>query len=266
MSSFYTSRVHVYKGSRVTAVIYLSTVEFIYSQSHFDLQSSNMPLPTKLFKELAAKVRKKEGADRLRDLTFSSSSTSISSVIKTTDLRLDCHKNSRDPTMATGIIQVNREAKSSEAKKFIRGSSKGHSGTHQVIAKIPFHTGQNFDAQALASGIEAAGGILSASGDGSSGTSSIMTDASGRQYYVDANGNSQWVTGTNAPAPSSTSAIPSWQWDQVRQSNYYLLGDQRVYQQEAVRRADTAWQWDPYVQQQCMWYNGVYINAAGSPA
>lgn len=223
-----------------------------------------MSLPAKLFRELAAKVRKKEGADRLRDLTFSSSSTSISSVIKTTDLRLDCHKNSRDPTMATGIIQVNREATDNEAKRFIRGSSKGHSGTHQVIAKIPFHTGQNFDVQALASGIEAACVVSSSSGGGSSGTSIIMTDANGREYYIDVDGDSQWVTVSNAAVATSTA--PSWQWDAVRQSNYYARGDQRVYQQETARRADTAWQWDPYVQQQCMWYNGVYIDATARHA
>lgn len=159
--------------------------------------------------------------------------------------------------MATGIIQVNREAKDKEAKKFIKGSSKGHSGTHQVVAKIRFPLGQNFDAQTLASDIETTGGASSGLGGGS-GTSATMTDADGREYYIDAQGNSQWVVQETATAASG------WQWDGVRQSNYYMSGNRRVYQDEATARANTTWQWDPYVQQQCMWFNGVYIGPEGT--
>lgn len=53
------------------------------------------------------------------------------------------------------------------------------------------------------------------------------------------------------------------EWDAVRQSYYYISGNRRVYQRETVSRADTAWIWDPYVQQQCKWWNGVYVDNAG---
>jgi hypothetical protein len=163
-------------------------------------------LPSKLFKELAAKVRKKKGVEKLRDLTFSSSTTSISLVIKTNDLRFDCYKNSKDPMIATSIIQVNREVKDSKAKKFIKGSSKDYLGTYQVITKIPFHLGQNFNAQALASEIEGTGGASSSLSGGGSGTTATMTDAYGRDYYIDANGNSQWVHETTAGYTGGTTA------------------------------------------------------------
>ena len=76
-------------------------------------------------------------------------------AVKTRDLRLDVHKNTKDPAMATGIIQANSEATDKSVKDFIKGKTGGHRGTHQVIGeKIPFGLGDDFDVEALASAVE----------------------------------------------------------------------------------------------------------------
>jgi len=83
-----------------------------------------------VFKALADEIRANPGT--LRNLTFADATTSVT-AIKTADLRLDVHKSTLDPKMATGIIQANSEAKDKSVKKFIKGKTGGHKGTHQVI-------------------------------------------------------------------------------------------------------------------------------------
>jgi hypothetical protein len=105
------------------------------------------------FEGLAKKIR--ENADSLKNLTFPDATTSKTAV-KTRDLRLDVHKNTQDPKMATGIIQANSEATDKTVKDFIKaGKTGGHRGTHQVIGeKIKFGLGDDFDAEALADAVE----------------------------------------------------------------------------------------------------------------
>jgi len=60
--------------------------------------------------------------------------------------------------MATGIIQANSEAKNKAVRSFIKGSSGGHKGTHQIFGeKIRFVLGSNLDVEAVASAIEKRG-------------------------------------------------------------------------------------------------------------
>ena len=69
-------------------------------------------------------------------------------AVKTQDLHFDVHKNTQDANMATGIIQANSEAKNKAVKGFIKCSTGGHKGTHQVIGeKIRFVLGSNFDVE-----------------------------------------------------------------------------------------------------------------------
>jgi hypothetical protein len=75
--------------------------------------------------------------------------------VKTRDLRLDVHKNSKDPEMVTGIIQANSEATDKSIEDFIKGKTGGHRGTHHVIGeKIAFGLGDQFDVEALVSAVE----------------------------------------------------------------------------------------------------------------
>ncbi|OGE47110.1 hypothetical protein PENARI_c063G02580 [Penicillium arizonense] len=104
------------------------------------------------FEGLAKKIR--ENSESLKNLQFADSATSKTAV-QTKDLRLDVHRNTRDATMATGIIQANSQATDTTVKAFIKGKTGGHSGTHQVIGqKIPFALGDKFDVDKLAESVE----------------------------------------------------------------------------------------------------------------
>lgn len=104
------------------------------------------------FQGLAKKIR--DNSESLKNLQFADASTSKTAV-RTTDLRLDVHRNTKDSTMATGIIQANSQATDKTVKAFIKGKTGGHSGTHQVIGqKISFGLGDKFDVEALAEAVE----------------------------------------------------------------------------------------------------------------
>lgn len=106
-----------------------------------------------VFGALAKKIR--EDPDKLKNLQFPDASSSLT-VIKTKDLRLDVHKNTKDPSMATGIVQANTEATDKTVKDFIKKKNKGpHKGTHKVIGeKIRFGLKENFDVEKVAEEIE----------------------------------------------------------------------------------------------------------------
>ncbi|KAE8152192.1 hypothetical protein BDV25DRAFT_151500 [Aspergillus avenaceus] len=105
-----------------------------------------------VFKGLAKEIR--DNADSLQNLVFADGATS-KTAIKTRNLRLDVHKDSKDPTMATGIIQANSQADDKSVKSFIKGSTGGHRGTHQVIGeKIRFGLGEKFNVEDVAGAVE----------------------------------------------------------------------------------------------------------------
>ncbi|KAJ6012625.1 hypothetical protein N7522_002980 [Penicillium canescens] len=104
------------------------------------------------FEGLAKQIR--ANSEHLKNLQFADGATSKTAV-KTKDLRLDVHRNTRDATMATGIIQANSQASDTTVKAFIKGKTGGHSGTHQVIGqKIPFALGDKFNVETLAKSVE----------------------------------------------------------------------------------------------------------------
>ncbi|GKZ94718.1 hypothetical protein AnigIFM59636_008444 [Aspergillus niger] len=104
------------------------------------------------FEGLAKKIR--ENSDSLKNLTFADAQTSKTAV-KTRDLRFDVHRNTKDPTMATGIIQANSQAEDRTVRNFIKGKTGGHRGTHQVIGeKISFSLGDKFKVDEVASAVE----------------------------------------------------------------------------------------------------------------
>jgi hypothetical protein len=115
--------------------------------------SFTMPKISKAaFESLAKKIR--DNADSLKNLTFPDGATSKTAV-KTQDLRFDVHRNTQDPTMATGIIQANSEATDRTVKEFIKGRTGGHAGTHQVIGqKIRFSLGDQFKVEEVAGAVE----------------------------------------------------------------------------------------------------------------
>lgn len=85
--------------------------------------------------------KNRDNLNILKNLIFADATTS-KTVLKTEDIRLDVHKNSRDPTAVTGIVQANSEATDRTVMEFIKKSSGGHKGTHQVIGqKIKFGLG-----------------------------------------------------------------------------------------------------------------------------
>lgn len=77
------------------------------------------------FRDLGKKIR--ENAETLKNLTFADNATA-QTVVKTRDLRLDVHKNTQDPAMATGIIQANSQATDKTVKDLFKGKTGGHRG------------------------------------------------------------------------------------------------------------------------------------------
>ncbi len=167
-------------------------------------------IPKAVLAALAQKVR--ENPEKIRNLTFANATTSVTAV-KTQDLRLDVHKNTQDPNMATGIIQANSEAKNKAVKGFIKGSTGGHKGTHQIIGeKIKFSLGSSFNVEAVASAIEEGG--EAATGPGS-------------------------ATGSGTPGPSSQ---PGWTWS-AEHGRYYRMTRDGTYEWWAASEAASDREW-----------------------
>lgn len=61
-------------------------------------------------------------------------------VLKTKDVRIDVHKDLRNPDERVARIQANTEAQSSSVKKWIRDAKqKGHAGTHKNISEVRYN-------------------------------------------------------------------------------------------------------------------------------
>jgi hypothetical protein len=106
-----------------------------------------------VLKELADIAR--SSADKLTK-TLPDGATSKSNIIKTTNLRVDVHQDSKDVNKALARVQANAGATDSTVKDYIKSGNKGsggHKGTHKVIAEIPFDR-TAFDAEDFASKIE----------------------------------------------------------------------------------------------------------------
>lgn len=98
--------------------------------------------------------KNRDNLNILKNLIFADATTS-KTVLKTEDIRLDVHKNSRDPTAVTGIVQANSEATDRTVMEFIKKSSGGHKGTHQVIGqKIKFGLGDKFNVEDVAKAVK----------------------------------------------------------------------------------------------------------------
>ena len=182
-----------------------------------------------VFKALADKIRENPAA--LQNLTFADASSSMT-AIKTRDLRLDVHKNTQDPNMATGIIQANSEAKDKTVKAFIKGKTGSHKGTHQVIGqKIRFGLGYDCNVNEVAAAVE---NPDSGSGEGSS--SQGGTGGSKSSEWTGESSTSQATTGDRV-----------WEWDNVQKMNKYWDGEMWVYWDTEYSRGkywDGAnWQW-----------------------
>ena len=91
----------------------------------------------KVLEELASASRKNMG--KLLQ-AIPENLTSRSNVVKTADLRIDVHQDSKDPNKAVAKIQANSQAKDQAVRDFIRSGNKGggHKGTHKNVCEIPF--------------------------------------------------------------------------------------------------------------------------------
>jgi len=180
-------------------------------------------VPKAALAALAQKVR--QNPDALKNLAFADSTTSVTAV-KTQDLRLDVHKNTQNSKMATGIIQANSEARSSAIKDFVKGSTGGHKGTHQVIGeKIRFGLGVYFDAEGVAQAIENEG----AGGEATAGTATRAAAGGANQwtwssehkkfYRRGSDGTYEWQDPPNAVPDGE------WKYSQQYRKHYRLKPD-----------------------------------------
>ena len=110
------------------------------------------PIPKPILGSLANELRK--SPNKLKDLVFPEGATS-KTVLKTDDLRFDVHLDSQNPGMATGVVQANSRPKALAVKEFLKGTTGGHKGTHQVIGeKVPFKLGDESEVERVAAAIE----------------------------------------------------------------------------------------------------------------
>lgn len=81
--------------------------------------------------------------------------TTRSNAVKTLDLRIDVHQDSKDPNKAVAKVQANAQAKDNAVKDYIKSGNKGsgHKGTHKNITEIPFDR-TSFDLDDFVSQIE----------------------------------------------------------------------------------------------------------------
>ncbi|KAJ5399327.1 hypothetical protein N7465_009816 [Penicillium sp. CMV-2018d] len=81
--------------------------------------------------------------------------TTRSNAVKTVDLRIDVHQDSKNPNKAVAKIQANAQAKDNAVKDYIKSGNKGsgHKGTHKNVTEIPFDR-TSFDLDDFVSQIE----------------------------------------------------------------------------------------------------------------
>lgn len=109
-------------------------------------------MPKPVLGSLANQLRK--NPEKLKDMLIPEGTTS-KTVLKTDDLRFDVHPDSQNKGMATGVIQANSLRKPYLSKKFIKGATGGHKGTHQVIGEnISFKIGDESEVERVAKAIE----------------------------------------------------------------------------------------------------------------
>ncbi|OJD19319.1 hypothetical protein AJ78_00678 [Emergomyces pasteurianus Ep9510] len=108
-----------------------------------------------VLEELANAVR--NNVDKLLE-TLPDNVQAKSNVIKTKNLRVDVHQNSKNPNLAVAKIQANAQAEDKAVKNFINSGNKGdggHKGTHKNIIEIPFDR-TSFDVEDFVGKIEKA--------------------------------------------------------------------------------------------------------------
>lgn len=114
-----------------------------------------MPLsiPKNILKELADSTR--TSTEKLIR-ALPDGATSKSNVVKTPNLRVDIHQDSKDPDKAVAKIQANSGAPDRAVQNYIKSGNKGsggHKGTHKNIVEIPFNR-TDFDVDEFAKKIE----------------------------------------------------------------------------------------------------------------
>jgi hypothetical protein len=152
-------------------------------------------IPQKCLTSLAKALR--QNGDRMKNLSFPPGTTAVTAV-ETDELRFDVHPSTLKEGEATGIIQANTQATNKEVKKFIKGKSSGHKGTHQVIQKIRFPLGSALNVEALAQAIETPGAEYSEASGSGSGADNLQTgwnwsEEHQQLWRIRADGSTEWL-------------------------------------------------------------------------
>lgn len=166
--------------------------------------------------------------------------TSLTTV-KTQELRLDVHKSTQHPAMATGVIQANSGAQSPAVRDFLKGSSGAHKGTHQIIGeKIRFGLGSNFNVEAIATAIERGGA------DGGELVTAFGGEAAPRSA----------LGGTSGAAPLKG----GWTWS-AEHGNYYRTTNDDIpeWWKAGETESNEEWTWSPETgRYYCLKTDGTY--------
>ena len=194
-------------------------------------------LPRSALKGLADAIRQNPTA--LPNLSFADSTTCVT-AIKTTDLRLDVHKNTDDPRMATGIIQANSGAKDKGVKSFIKGKTGGHKGTHQVIGqKIRFDLGTSFNLDQVLAAVE---NPYDDAGQGSSSRRELQGSSSASGSGTGSSSSDQWTwVAADGIWHRKVNGIDEWMAPTTsKDSDWIYSPSQRKY---FIKHANGAVQW-----------------------
>ena len=161
---------------------------------------------------------------------WGATTTHISNVLSTEDLRVDVHKDISNPGWAIANVQVNKGAKDPAAKALLmKGNTGSHKTTHKNVASIRYSQ-TNYDNDAFQHALEKA-----KQADGI--TITLETEESSGSGY-DKRGKS---------SKSSGQDIGEWEYDHDQRMQRYWDGSIWVYYDESEKREKfwdgAAWQW-----------------------
>jgi hypothetical protein len=169
--------------------------------------------------------------------------TSKSNVLKTTELRVDVHRDFSRPGYAIAKIQVNKGAKDPGAKDFLRKGNKGsHKTTHKNLAEIRFSQVEFNEEDFKRQIADAWKFARTESSQGETGESS----GGGWQAGDGQAGDGHAAGGAAGGAVGGGERV--WEWDSQEKTNKYWDGAKWVYWDVAYAQEKywdgTSWQWN----------------------
>lgn len=189
----------------------------------------NIHIPAEMSKKLFQQLSKQATVSKMC-FEWGPTTTRISEVLSTEDLRVNVHRDISNPGWAIANIHVNKGAKDPAAKALLqKGNTGAHKTMHQNVASIRYSQ-TNYDNVAFQQAIEEAKQADDA-------TITIETGESSGSDYVN----------NGEPSMNSGQEIGNWEYDPGQRTQKYWDGTIWVYYDAVEKREKiwngVVWQW-----------------------